>query len=284
MLKTSSLTPESLAILVDGKTEAPHQGLYNIHHEKGTYLCRQCGLALFRSDSKFLSSCGWPAFDDDVTQNVLERPDKDGSRTEIVCHRCLGHLGHLFRGECFTAKNKRYCVNSLSLDFVDDLAVKDTREFIVAGGCFWGVEALLKTIDGVIKTEVGYTGGHKSYPSYEEVCHQDTGHYEAMRIIYDTQKTSDEDVLKAFFEAHDFSAGNGKHTPKKQYQSAIFYFDEAQKNTATALISYLENKEVIVTTKLLTACTFWTAEAYHQDFHAKNPSAPVCSRRTKWFD
>lgn len=284
MIKTCSLTPDARAILVDGETEAPHQGIYNLHNQKGTYLCRQCGLALFRAESKFTSSCGWPAFDDDITQNVEERLDKDGSRTEILCHRCQGHLGHVFVGEFFTAKNKRYCVNSLSLEFVKDLTVIDSREIIVAGGCFWGVEALLKTLEGVIKTEVGYIGGHKDNPTYDEVCYQDTGHYEGMRILYNLEETDDKAILKAFFEAHDFSANNGKNIPKKQYQSAIFYFDEAQKNTSTALINYLESKVSVVTTKLLEASTFWPAEAYHQDFHAKNPSAPVCARPTKWFD
>ncbi len=283
MLKTSSLTPINLAILVNGETEAPHQGIYNLSTDKGTYLCRQCGIALFRSDSKFLSSCGWPAFDEALMGQVLERLDKDARRTEIICARCQGHLGHVFTGEHFTAKNKRYCVNSLSLEFVNDLTTLDTRELIVAGGCFWGVEAQFKAITGVIKTEVGYIGGHKDYPTYDEVCANTTGHYEALRIIYDIKKTNDEALLKAFFEAHDFTAINGTAIPKKQYQSAIFYYEDQQKQTAETLIAYLKTKASIVTTQLLPVSTFWPAEDTHQDFYTKHPNSAPCYIPQKWF-
>src|SRR5260221_12478251 len=111
-------------------------------------------------------------------------------RTEIVCSRCRAHLGHVFTGENFTDKNTRHCVNSLSLDFVPDLTVKDTEEAIFAAGCFWGVEHYFKKLKGVLKTQVGYSGGHKDHPTYKEICNGDTGHYEVIRVVYDSSKTN----------------------------------------------------------------------------------------------
>lgn len=87
--------------------------------------------------------------------------------------------------EALTPKNTRYCVNSLSLDFVTDNQIRDTEEAIFAGGCFWGVEYYFKRLPSVVKTEVGYTGGHKNNPTYEEVCSRTAGHVEAIRVLYD---------------------------------------------------------------------------------------------------
>src|SRR5260221_9341817 len=99
LIKINSLTPEVLHVVRDKGTERPHTGEYNLTDQAGTYLCRQCGLALFRSHSKFRSGCGWPSFDDELKGAVLRIPDQDGSRTEIVCARCNAHLGHVFMGE-----------------------------------------------------------------------------------------------------------------------------------------------------------------------------------------
>ena len=100
--KLNSLTPETIKIIKQKNTEPPNTGTYNRTTRHGTYLCRCCGLALFRSDQKFISACGWPSFDDEISGNILRKPDIDGRRTEIVCSRCDAHLGHVFIGEYLT--------------------------------------------------------------------------------------------------------------------------------------------------------------------------------------
>lgn len=115
----NALTPEEQWVLLDKGTEAPFTGEYNDHFEAGGhYACRQCDAPLYRSEHKFQSSCGWPAFDDELEGAVKRQPDADGRRVEIVCAKCDGHLGHVFTGEGLTARNLRHCVNSLSMKFV----------------------------------------------------------------------------------------------------------------------------------------------------------------------
>ena len=161
VLKTASLSPDARKIICEKDTEYPNTGEYTDLETAGTYLCRQCGLALFRAEHKFHSGCGWPSFDAEIPGKVKREPDADGRRTEILCIRCNAHLGHVFHGEGYTPLSTRHCVNSLSLDFVESLTVNDSSEVIVAGGCFWGMEYYFKKLPGVLKTEVGYSGGTK---------------------------------------------------------------------------------------------------------------------------
>ncbi len=124
-MKMKELTPEEERVIVYKGTEAPFRGAYVYSHEQGMYVCKRCGAPLFRSEGKFDSGTGWPSFDDAVEGAVEERPDADGMRTEIVCARCGAHLGHVFKGEGFTTKNVRHCVNSISLDFTPEGATPE---------------------------------------------------------------------------------------------------------------------------------------------------------------
>lgn len=279
------MTPLAKKIICGKATEYPNTGIYNTAVKQGTYLCRRCGFALFRGVNQFISGFGWPSFDEEIQDAVNEVPDTDGLRTEIVCSRCQGHLGHVFNGEYFTPKNQRYCVNSASIDFVPNDTVTDTEEAIVAGGCFWGVEYYLKDVPGVLKTEVGYTGGHTLNPSYEQVCAQSTGHFEAVRILFDRSQTDYCVVLKRFFEIHDPTQPLGQGPDLGyQYQSAVFYYNQGQLQAAQRLINILKNKGYDVVTRLLSVQTFWPAEQSHQNYYFKHQDMPYCHYPVNRFD
>lgn len=285
--KSKSLTSDILHVTKKKGTERAFTGKLTDCSLQGTYLCRQCGLALFRSQTKFHSGCGWPSFDEEIHSAVQSVPDADGRRTEILCARCHAHLGHVFTGEKFTSKNVRHCVNSLSLDFVEDLNVNDTQEAIFAAGCFWGVEYYFKKLSGILKTEVGYIGGTKQNPTYEDVCKKNTGHLEGLRVIFNAEVVSYESIVKYFFEIHDATQTNGQGPDiGPQYLSAIFYYDDEQKNTAQKTMHILKSllgagKEIA--TKLLPVSSFWPAEDYHQDYYTKTAKTPYCHVYRKIF-
>ena len=284
MNKTNSLPLPVLAIIEDKDTEQPFTGEYCTPKSAGTYLCRRCGLALFRAHDQFHSGCGWPSFDLDIPGHIKRLPDADGRRTEILCSRCDAHMGHVFVGEHYTPNNLRHCVNSLSLDFIADEAVMDSEEIILAAGCFWGVEYFLKRLPGVLKTEVGYTGGSLNNPSYEAVCRKDSGHFEAIRVVFDPAQISLIQLLKYFFEIHDPSQADGQGPDLgPQYRSAVFYYTAAQKVVAETLLQQLRNQGLDVATTLKPVSIFWPAEAYHQDYYEKNAQAPYCHYWVKRF-
>lgn len=114
----NTLTPEEEHIIANKGTERPFTGEYNDFKLDGTFVCRRCEAPLYNTSDKFDSGCGWPSFDDDISEAVTRVPDADGRRTEIVCTNCKGHLGHVFHGEKMTDKNTRHCVNSLSIKYV----------------------------------------------------------------------------------------------------------------------------------------------------------------------
>lgn len=116
--KYNDLTAEEAYIILHKGTEMPFTGSLLNNKEQGTYVCKRCDAPLYRSEDKFESHCGWPSFDDEIEGAVKHVPDADGRRTEILCANCGGHLGHVFVGEQFTAKNTRHCVNSLSMKFI----------------------------------------------------------------------------------------------------------------------------------------------------------------------
>lgn len=281
------LNPEEKHILLEKGTEPPFSGKYYRHKAAGRYLCRQCGAPLYRSEDKFNSACGWPSFDDEIPGAVRRVPDADGVRTEIVCARCGGHLGHVFEGEHLTAKNVRHCVNSLSLVFQP--AGQETTSprgevAIFAGGCFWGVEHLMKNFPGILQIEPGYTGGYQPHPTYEQVCSQLTGHAEAVRIVFDPKQVSYETLVKGFMEIHDPTQHNRQGPDVgSQYRSEIFYTTQAQRQTALAVIALLRSKGYPVVTQVTKASAFWPAEDYHHRYYERTGAQPYCHRRVKRF-
>ncbi|PAF42693.1 methionine-R-sulfoxide reductase [Helicobacter sp. 11S03491-1] len=119
------LNPQEYAIIIQKATEPPFSGKYNDFFQEGIYACKQCGLKLYTSETKFKSNCGWASFDDEIAGAIKYQIDEDGRRVEIICARCEGHLGHVFVGEGYTDKNIRHCVNSLSLEFIPQISKKD---------------------------------------------------------------------------------------------------------------------------------------------------------------
>lgn len=284
--KIASLTPTQKHILIDKGTESAFSGKFIESKEatKGRYLCRNCGLVLFRETDQFTSGCGWPSFDDEIEGTIKEQTDTDGRRCEIVCARCDGHMGHVFRGEGATSKSLRHCVNSVSIEFVNDQTVLDTEEIILAAGCFWGVEHLMKQLDGVLIAESGYIGGNENNPTYEAVCAKKTGHLEAVRVVFDVAKINLEAILKFFFEIHDFAQTNGQGPDLgPQYLSGIFVFSDEQKVVAENVISILTEMGHDVATRIYPMSTFWIAEDYHQDYYAQKGTEPYCHMRQQIF-
>ena len=272
-------------VIKEKGTEAAWTGKYTNLKDAGTFICKQCGQALFRSEDKFDSRCGWPSFDDEIEGAVKRYPDADGMRTEIVCSNCGAHLGHVFEGEGLTDKNLRHCVNSVSMDFVaDDLEDGRYETAILAGGCFWGVEYYLQKMEGVKSVVSGYTGGQVKNPSYREVSSGRTGHAEAVKVVYDPDKVTYEEVLRTFLEIHDPTQVD-RQGPDigEQYRSAIFYMNDYQREIAVKLLDILRDKGYDIATELTRAGEFYDAEKYHQDYYFEKGSTPYCHGYVKRF-
>ncbi|MCK4889960.1 MAG: peptide-methionine (S)-S-oxide reductase MsrA, partial [Candidatus Aminicenantes bacterium] len=200
-----------------------------------------------------------------------------GRRTEIVCANCDAHLGHVFFGEKYTAKDTRHCVNSVSMNFVPAKTEKRTETAVFASGCFWGSEYHFERKKGVISTRAGYTGGTSENVSYEEVCSGTTGHAEAVEVVFDPSVISYEELAKLYFNTHDPSQLN-RQGPDigTQYRSEIFYESEDQKKTAEKLIKLLKDKGINVVTALSRSGKFWEAEKYHQNYYRNKGGTPYC--------
>jgi len=282
------LTPDAERVMVHKGTEQPFTGKYVHQKADGTYHCRRCDAPLFRSNTKFDSGTGWPSFDSAIPGAVREVSDADGARTEIVCSHCGAHLGHVFKGEGFTDKNVRHCVNSVSLDFEpaasSTASSQTSAAAYFAGGCFWGVEHYFDQVPGVISAESGYMGGKTKSPRYEDVSRHHTGHAETVKVTYDPARVSYEELARLFFEIHDPTQKNRQGPDVgSQYRSAVFVSSETERQVVDKLISELEERGYDVATEVTAAGPFWKAEDYHQDYYERQGGAPSCHVRVQRF-
>ena len=283
----AKLSEEQYYILREKGTERPFTGKLLMNKEKGVYKCAACGNELFTSEMKFDSHCGWPSFDREIAGGKI-KTETDFSagmkRTEIMCAKCGGHLGHIF-DDGPTETGQRYCVNSVSLEFLseDELATETNTgndTIILGGGCFWCVEAVFLSLKGVAEVVSGYMGGHIKNPSYKAVCSGTTGHAEVIEIVFDKAKTSLDEIFKVFFVVHDPTTLNRQGADAgTQYRSTIMYRNENQRTIAKSLIDQLEKEKVYdnpIVTTLEPLSVYYKAEDYHQDYFNNNKNQGYC--------
>ena len=150
---------------------------------------------------------------------------------------------------------------------------EDLHTIYLAGGCFWGLEAYMKKLPGVYDTDVGYANGMTEDPTYEEVCYNNTGHAETVKVVYDTSRISTEQLLDGFFKVVDPTSVNKQGNDRgSQYRSGIYYTDEADKDVADAAVAGQQEKyQAAIATEVMPLDNFYLAEDYHQDYLDKDP-------------
>jgi len=301
-----TLTPEQFSVVCNAATEPPFQNAYWNNHAAGIYVDIASGEPLFSSTDKFDSGTGWPSFTRPIEPaNVVERKDREFGmvRTEVRSKHGDSHLGHVFDDGPKDKGGLRFCINSASLRFipVEKLEAEGYGRYLplfnkveaarkeaakaapakhevveLAGGCFWGMQHILRKIPGVISTDVGYAGGQVKNATYRN--HE--GHAEAVRVEYDPQKLSFEVLLRWYFRMHDPTTKDRQGNDKgSSYRSAIFYHTEAQKKTAEAFIERLNKKGkwgAPIVTEVKKADQYWKAEEDHQDYLKKRPDGYTC--------
>ena len=279
----NKLTDFERYVIEEKGTERPFSGEYYDHDAKGLYLCKKCHAPLYRSEHKFNAHCGWPAFDDEIAGAVTRHIDADGRRTEIVCSRCGGHLGHVFEGEMLTPNNIRHCVNSVSMVFkgMDDAVEPAPNHFATFGaGCFWCVEAIFKSLKGVVNVTSGYVGGEAHDADYKSVCSGQTGHAEVVHIEFNPEEIDFTTLLQVFFESHDPTTLNRQGNDKgPQYRSVVFTHNAEQIEQTTAMLAQLAVAKVFdapIVTQVSAFDTFYPAENYHNDYFALHGEQPYC--------
>ena len=290
-----NLTPLQYSVTQKEDTERPFNNTYWDNHEAGIYVDVVSGEPLFSSIDKFESGTGWPSFVRPLkTENIVEKVDRRlfGTRTEVRSKHGDSHLGHVFP-DGPKPTGLRYCMNSASMRFIPvaKLEAEGYAEFLplfvkkapaktetvdLAGGCFWGMQHILRKIPGVVHTEVGYAGGAVANATYEN--HE--GHAEAVQVVFDPETITFEQLLRWYFRMHDpttlNSQGNDRGT---SYRSAIFYRTDAQRKTAEAFIKRVGERGKWgkpIVTQIEKAGKFWKAEDYHQDYLVKKPEGYTC--------
>ena len=281
------LSPDLYAVARNADTERAFTGKMWNDETKGTYYCATCGNKLFEAEQKFTSSCGWPSFfEQDNKESITFKLDKSYGmmRTEALCGRCDSHLGHLF-DDGPEPTGKRYCMNAVSLDFVPykvnvtDTSKGNLQTIILAGGCFWCVEAVYENLQGVEKVVSGYAGGTVLNPTYEDVSSGRTGAAEVIEITFDKTKTNLDEIFEVFFAVHDPTTLNRQGADVgTQYRSAIFYKNDEEKKAAQSIIAELNQKvfdgKIVTTIEKLDK--FYPAESYHQNYYENNKNKGYC--------
>jgi peptide methionine sulfoxide reductase msrA/msrB len=297
------LSSQQFAVTQQCGTEPAFHNEYWDNHKPGLYVDVVSGEPLFSSLDKFDSGTGWPSFTQPAkgTEIVQKKDSAFGmARTEVRSKVADSHLGHVFDDGPADKGGLRYCINSAALKFIP-LEEMDKAGYgqylepfvkaglikapvhetaILAGGCFWGMEEIIRKIPGVTKTTVGYSGGTTADPTYEEVCTGTTGHAESIQVEFDSSRLSYENLLDYFFRMHDPTTLNRQHNDVgTQYRSAIFYTSEAQKQTAEAVKARWAKSGKFsrpITTEVTAAGKFYSAEEYHQKYLVKHPGGYTC--------